>query len=74
MTPQINISNHPVSTLKSLKGMGWHVNKTKSNHWRAVAPSGALVFMGSTPSDWRARLNVAARISRILKSKGAISE
>lgn len=33
---------------------GWTVTMTSGGHLRWAAPSGAIVFSSSSPSDWRA--------------------
>ena len=47
---------------------GWSVIHTGGNHIKWIAPSGAIVFSGSTNSDKRAILN----IQRELRFKGFI--
>lgn len=47
---------------------GWSVIRTGGHHIKWIAPSGAIVFSGSTNSDKRAILN----IKRELRFKGFI--
>ncbi len=50
--------------IASLTRSGWTARKTGAGHWRFQAPSGALVFTGSTPGDVRALANLKARLRR----------
>ena len=43
---------------------GWRVEPTKNLHLKWVAPSGAIIFSSSTPSDRRAALNLRSQLRR----------
>lgn len=44
---------------------GFEVTKTKGQHLRWRAPSGAIYFTASTPSDHRSYKNMVAGLRRI---------
>jgi hypothetical protein len=50
--------------LAKLTRAGWEARVTGSGHWRLRAPSGALIFTASTPSDYRGLANLRARLRR----------
>ena len=43
---------------------GWSVKATRGNHIRWQAPTGAIVFSASTPSDVRAYRNMASDLRK----------
>lgn len=43
---------------------GWRVEPTKNLHLKWIAPSGAIIFSSSTPSDRRAALNLRSQLRR----------
>src|SRR5690242_16126609 len=45
--------------------LGYVVTKTKRGHLKCGLPSGAVVFVASTPSDHRAIHNAAAMLRRV---------
>lgn len=49
---------------KAAQEQGWTVAKTRNNHMKFQAPSGAIVFTSSTPSDVRAVHNLTASLRR----------
>lgn len=64
------LGNHPKSTVQYLKRTGWTV-KANRGHYKCTSPRGFKLFMGSTPSDYRAVRNVAARIRRVMAMEGS---
>jgi hypothetical protein len=46
---------------------GWAASITKRGHIRLVHPSGAVIFTGSTPSDHRVPVKLAADLRRALR-------
>lgn len=50
--------------IQCAKDAGCVVSKTKGGHWRIVTPDGVLIFLSSTPSDWRATKNAVALLGR----------
>jgi hypothetical protein len=46
------------------QGRGWTVTKTAGGHIRLAHANGAVIFTGSTPSDWRAVRNATADLRR----------
>lgn len=45
---------------------GFTVERSKSGHWKITNPNtGRMVFIPSTPSDWRAVLNAASTLKKI---------
>jgi predicted RNA binding protein YcfA (HicA-like mRNA interferase family) len=65
-TPMIN---DPKELLRWARGRGWTANKTRGGHWRLRHPNGAIVFMSSTPSDWRTMHNARAKLLRTERSR-----
>jgi hypothetical protein len=53
--------------IDQLEAQGWAVTSGKRNpHWKCVAPNGrGVVFMASTPSDYRSLLNTKAHLRRL---------
>ena len=51
--------------LDGLKPLGWTWAPTGSGHVKLTAPNGDIVFVPSTPSDWRSMRNVRAQIRRV---------
>lgn len=51
--------------LKAAKKAGWTVEKRNHGHIKLTAPNGEFIFTSSTPSDWRATLNLAAHLRRL---------
>lgn len=51
--------------LREMERSGWTVQRTRSDHYKLIHPSGEFVFMASTPSCHRWEKNVRARIRRI---------
>lgn len=50
--------------IRAAEAQGWAVSRTRGGHLRWRAPSGALVFTASTPSDWRALANILSYLRR----------
>ena len=48
---------------------GWSANLC-GKHVKLRSPTGIMVMMAKTPSDWRAHLNTAARIRRAQRLMG----
>lgn len=46
---------------------GWTVKRGGNGHWKCRHVNGALVVMGSTPSDRRALKNFRARLRRAVR-------
>jgi hypothetical protein len=44
---------------------GWTVTPTRGGHVKLTFRSGAIVFTGSTPSDWRAGRNLDRQLRRL---------
>jgi hypothetical protein len=51
------------------KTLGFVVSRTKRGHLKCRAPSGALVFVASTPSDHRALANALATLRRVARTR-----
>jgi hypothetical protein len=51
--------------IKAAQRAGWTVVKRRNGHYKLTAPSGEFIFTASTPSDWRATLNLAAHLRRL---------
>ena len=43
---------------------GWSLRKTKNNHIQWLGPEGARVYSASTPSDYRAVLNIRSELRK----------
>ena len=43
---------------------GWVATLTKGGHIRLTHPSGGIIHTAFTPSDWRARRNLASQVRR----------
>lgn len=52
--------------LAELEEQGWSHEKTNSGHYRLTHSTGALAFMGSTPSDHRWVANTRATLKKAL--------
>jgi hypothetical protein len=50
--------------LADARSRGWQIEKTRNSHWRLRGPNNALLFTGSTPSDWRGIRNIRQAIRR----------
>jgi predicted RNA binding protein YcfA (HicA-like mRNA interferase family) len=50
---------------------GWSASLTRGGHVRLDHPSGAVVFTGATPSDYRIQRKLAADLRRELRRKEA---
>ncbi|MGV8845799.1 MAG: hypothetical protein ACOH1Y_11495 [Propionicimonas sp.] len=50
--------------MKAAARQGWVVTPTRGNHIKWLAPSGAIVFSASTPSDVRAYRNMASDLRK----------
>jgi hypothetical protein len=46
------------------KAKGWTLSLTHGGHIRWLGPRGQVVISSSTPSDWRATKQLAARLKR----------
>jgi len=56
ITPEID------ALLVEVESQGWSVQRTGSDHWKAVSPEGQAVFLPSTSSDRRAWLNCRSKL------------
>lgn len=56
----------PDEVRDALKEQGWVVERTNNNHLKFVPPDATqpICITGSTPSDWRAWKNNAAKLRR----------
>lgn len=55
------------------QNQGWTVEHRKGGHLKMTHPlSPQVVFCGSTPSDWRAVMNVETRLHRLLREPAAV--
>lgn len=43
---------------------GWTLERTGSNHLKLKAPDGKIVFLPSSPSDWRGAKNARSLLRR----------
>jgi len=50
--------------VKAAENAGWMVSRTKKNHLKFKAPTGATVIAASTPSDHRSVMNTRAELRR----------
>jgi len=50
--------------IQAAEAAGWVVSRTKKNHLKFKAPSGAIVIASSTPSDHRSLKNTRAELHR----------
>jgi predicted RNA binding protein YcfA (HicA-like mRNA interferase family) len=50
--------------VSKLEDQGWTVEQTGGEHYRAKGPDGQLVFMPSSPSDFRSERNARAFLRR----------
>ena len=50
--------------LSDARDRGWRTELTNGGHWRLTGPNNALLFTGSTPSDWRGLRNIRSEIKR----------
>lgn len=64
-----------MSALKELNNLlnlavtqGWWVERSNNNHYKVYPPNGNIVFISSTPSDYRAIKN----IERDLRANGLV--
>jgi predicted RNA binding protein YcfA (HicA-like mRNA interferase family) len=55
------------TVLREARAMGFAIERTRGSHFKLTAPSGALVFAASTPSDRRAIHNIRADLRRALR-------
>jgi hypothetical protein len=47
------------------------ITRLKTNHFKITAKNGLVTHCAATPSDYRAALNVKARIKRLLRGQEA---
>jgi hypothetical protein len=52
---------------KKYMAKGWQLEQTANGHVRWTGPRGQVVISASTPSDWRARKEIEARLRRSSK-------
>lgn len=50
--------------LKAVKDAGWPIEQTKKGHHLIRPPSGPLILVSGTPSDWRGLKNARAQLRR----------
>ncbi len=64
----MKIHPHLRGIYEDASALGWTVTPTCNGHlcWRH--PSGGLVYSASTPSDWRAGLNLRSELRRQLRN------
>lgn len=48
----------------------WRPSPTGSGHLKLTSPTGAVVYAGSTPSNWRALKNLRAQLRRLERGGG----
>jgi hypothetical protein len=53
-----------VDVAKTARQRGWTIELTRKGHLKFVHRTGALVYTGGSPSDHRARHNLAADLHR----------
>ena len=57
--------------LRQASACGWQVTRTRKSHWRLTLSSGTVVVTGSSPSDFRALLNLRALLRRVERGAAA---
>jgi predicted RNA binding protein YcfA (HicA-like mRNA interferase family) len=53
--------------LRNVKAAGWQVSVSGGNHLKLRHPSGRIITMAATPSDWRSFANARATLRRELR-------
>lgn len=58
-----------------LRSQGWHIEPTRGGHIRATHPQASgLLFLPSTPSDYRSDRNSRAQARRLLSATSTPEE
>lgn len=50
--------------VEAARAQGCQAELTRGGHWRVTTPTGGLVFLPQSPSDWRAFRNARSQLRR----------